>query len=110
MAMEITGVANAAQTIQDPRFARATPQVPESDPPKDVKDVDIGVAIQKLTQVSLAFNRRLQFSVNDKLNEVVVKVIDKETDKVIKEIPPRELQIVHERIKEALGLLFDERI
>lgn len=110
MALEISGVTNASQSIQDPRLARPAPQVPDSKPITDVKDVDIAVAIQKLTQVSLAFNRRLQFSINDELNQVIVKVIDKETDKVIKEIPPRELQIVHERIKEALGLLLDERI
>jgi flagellar protein FlaG len=105
MAMEITGVANASQPIQDPRPARPVVYTQETAPNRDVKD-----AIQKLTQVGLAFNRRLQFSVNDKSNEVVVKVIDEETDKVIKEIPARELQIVHERIKEALGLLIDERI
>ncbi len=98
--MEITGV--AAQTLQDPRQARLAPQAQNS--------AEIAATIQKLTKVGLAFDRRLQFSVDDKSNEVVVKVIDQETEKVIKEIPSRELQIVHERIKEALGLLFDERI
>ena len=43
-------------------------------------------------------------------SDVVVKVIDRETDTVIKEIPPRELQIVHARIREALGALFDVQI
>ena len=105
MAMEITGVANAIQSIQDPRPARPAIHAQETVPAQDVKD-----AIQKLIQIGLAFNRRLQFSVDDKSNEVVVKVIDQETEKVIKEIPARELQIVHERIKEALGLLIDERI
>jgi flagellar protein FlaG len=40
----------------------------------------------------------------------VVKVIDADTDKVIREIPPAELQHVHERIREVIGILFDERV
>ncbi len=62
-----------------------------------------------LVEVSAAFNRRLSFRVNEKLGQVVVKVIDVNTDKVIREIPPEELQHVHERIREVIGLLFDER-
>ena len=41
---------------------------------------------------------------------MVVKVIDKETDKVIKELPSGELQRLHVRIREAIGLLIDEEI
>ena len=60
--------------------------------------------------VSRAFNRRLKFSINEELNQVVVKVIDKETDKVIKELPSREIQRLHVAIREAIGLLIDEVI
>ncbi|MCK7577239.1 MAG: flagellar protein FlaG [Chromatiales bacterium] len=49
------------------------------------------------------------FALNEKLDQVVVKVIDSDTDKIIKEIPPAELQHVHERIREVIGILFDER-
>ena len=60
--------------------------------------------------VSRAFNRRLKFSVNRELNQVVVKVVDKATDKVIKELPSEEVQRLHVRIREAIGLLIDEEI
>ncbi|MBT3274732.1 MAG: flagellar protein FlaG [Spirochaetales bacterium] len=56
------------------------------------------------------FNKRLRFSINEELNQVVVKVIDSQTDKVIKEIPPAVLQRLHVRIREAIGLLVDEII
>jgi len=59
-------------------------------------------------RIGLAFNRRLQFVVDHNSNQVIVKVIDKETDKVIKELPPEELQRLHRNLKEAIGLLFDE--
>jgi flagellar protein FlaG len=43
-------------------------------------------------------------------NQVIVKVIDKNTDKVIKELPPEELQRMHNNVRDALGILFDERV
>jgi len=60
-----------------------------------------------LERVGLVFNRKLQFVVDHNSNEVIVKVIDKETDKVIKELPPEELQRLHNRISETIGFLFD---
>jgi len=70
---------------------------------------DLGALTADLERVSAAFNRRLSFSINEKLGQVVVKVIDADTDKVIKEIPPEELQRVYERIREVIGLLLDEK-
>jgi flagellar protein FlaG len=61
-----------------------------------------------LERVSLAFNKKLQFVVDHRSNEVIVKVIDKATDKVIKELPPEELQRMHSKLKETIGFLFDE--
>jgi flagellar protein FlaG len=69
---------------------------------------DLRTAIRDIQRVSEAFNRRLSFSINEKLGQVVVKVIDNDTDKVVREIPPTELQHVYERIREAIGLLFDK--
>jgi flagellar protein FlaG len=80
--------------------AAAAPQV---EVPRDLKS-----AIRDLQRVSEAFNRRLSFSLNEKLGQVVVKVIDNDTDKVVREIPPTELQHVYERIREVIGLLFDK--
>lgn len=61
-----------------------------------------------LQGIGQVFNRRLQFEVDQNSNQVIVKVIDKETDKVIKELPPEELQRLHKHIKQAIGLLYDE--
>lgn len=71
---------------------------------------DIDSVASKLDDVSSIFNRKLKFSVDREFGDVVVKVIDTTTDKVIKELPPEALQRLHVRIQEALGLLFDETI
>jgi len=61
-------------------------------------------------ELEKTFNRKLQFIVDHNSKDVIVKVIDKETDKVIKVIPPEELQRLHKNIKEAIGLMFDEMV
>jgi flagellar protein FlaG len=60
--------------------------------------------------VSLAFNKRLKFVVDHQSHEVTVKVIDEETDKVIKVLPPEELQRLHSRLRETIGFLLDEMV
>jgi flagellar protein FlaG len=71
---------------------------------------DLGAAAADMEQVSLAFNRRLKFVVDHQSHEVTVKVIDPETDKVIRILPPEELQRLHGKIRETIGFLFDQRV
>jgi flagellar protein FlaG len=52
---------------------------------------------------------RCEFSYNDEINRVAIKVVDSETDEVIKEIPPEETLKVIEKIWEIAGLVVDER-
>jgi len=74
-----------------------------SHPPQELKQ-----AAADIERVSLTFNKKLQFVVDQKSHEVIVKVIDKDTDKVIKVLPPEELQRLHRKLKETIGFLFDE--
>jgi len=71
---------------------------------------DPEVYLKDIVTITNIFNRKLKFFVNHSTNQVVVKVIDGETDKVIKEIPPEALQRLHSRMREAIGLLIDEEI
>ena len=71
---------------------------------------DIHRVAADMEQVSQTFNRKLQFVVDQRSQEVIVKVIDKNTDKVIKVLPPEELQRLHRKLKETIGLLFNEKV
>jgi flagellar protein FlaG len=85
-----------AATVKQPATSKTKPQIHST--------------AADLEKIGLVFNRKLQFIVDHDSNEVTVKVIDKETDKVIKELPPEELQRLHSDLKEAIGFLFDERV
>jgi flagellar protein FlaG len=63
-----------------------------------------------LERISHAFNKKLQFVVNHESNQVTVKVIDGNTDKVIKVLPPEELQRLNTKLNEDIGFLFDAKV
>lgn len=114
MSLDVTAV-NAAPLIPVPPKAQSQErpaqgaEKPKEDLMKTPPPVSMRSLLKDLAEVSAAFNKRLSFSVNEKLDMVVVKVIDTETDKIIREIPAAELQHVHERIREVIGILFDEK-
>jgi flagellar protein FlaG len=73
--------------------------------PPEIDKTQLKVALDNIIR-----NTRFQYVLKDELDYFVVRIIDKNTDKVIREIPSKELQKVHESINQALGLLFDELI
>ncbi len=52
---------------------------------------------------------RCEFSYHDKVNRVSIKVMDIETNEVIREIPPEETLEMLQKLWEVAGLLVDER-
>ena len=54
-------------------------------------------------------NRSLRFKIHERLNEVIVKVVDSKTEEVIREIPPEKLLDMFANMLELAGLLVDER-
>tara|TARA_R100000935_G_scaffold37634_2_gene58692 strand:+ start:783 stop:1199 length:417 start_codon:yes stop_codon:yes gene_type:complete len=55
-------------------------------------------------------NRSLQFSVDDKSGDTVIKVIDSETDELIRQIPAEELLVVRSSLEEYRGMLLEMRV
>lgn len=61
-----------------------------------------------LNSAANALDKRIAFSFNEKINRVVLKVINTENNEVVREIPPRELVRVYEHIHELIGMFVDE--
>ena len=53
---------------------------------------------------------QLDFSVHKKTGETVVKVVDKDTGKLIRQIPPQELLDLADKLKDMMGILFDKQV
>jgi flagellar protein FlaG len=116
MGMEIPGILKS-NPVQDVllKEARILPdrqprQVDLPAEPKKLSRQEIELQAKALEKTFLAFNRRVVLSVNETINQVIIKVVDTDTDKVIKEIPAEEVQHLIAKIKETIGLLVDEKI
>ena len=96
----LRSTSEALQTAEKTAHAQDSSQDPDK----------VRKVVEQIQNISNMFDRKLQFSISNELNEVIVKVIDSNTDKVIREIPSAEIQKLQIRIKETLGLLFDESI
>ena len=93
-----------------PKGNAQTSSSAQTSPPELPVNVDIREVLKNLEKIISQFNRRFEFVADDSIDRIVVKVIDKQTDKVIKEIPPVEIQHLLARLKEMMGLLVNEQI
>jgi flagellar protein FlaG len=121
MATDISNTLFASAMAPQPVFhpavepRRTTPTVPQPAPESSFKQTildpkEIQAAVAQMNDFAKAMNHRLSFSIDNETHDVIVKVVDAETDKVIRELPPAELQKLHKSIKEAVGLLINKLI
>ena len=66
--------------------------------------------VDALNQLSLTKNTSLQFEKYEKLDRMIVRVVDRETEEVIKEIPPEEFLDMISSMLEFAGLIIDTKI
>jgi flagellar protein FlaG len=99
-----------AEQASSSRKRRAVLEQDQQEKTVRLSEKDAEAYLKDILRMSSLFDRKLKFVLNRDLGTVVVKVVDRETDKVIKEIPPEALQRLHRRMKEAIGLLIDEEI
>ncbi|MEN6460770.1 MAG: flagellar protein FlaG, partial [Syntrophomonas sp.] len=81
---------------------------------KRISEEDLQNAANVMNEAMKISNYHLQFKVHKDSGRVQVKVIDSDTDKVIKEIPPDKVLECSAKIKEMLdhmaGILIDQII
>lgn len=76
---------------------------------EELSNAFVEKAIDKANYTFEIQNRSLRFKIHERTNEVIVKVIDSETQEVIREIPPEKLLDMFANMLEMAGLLVDER-
>lgn len=72
---------------------------------KDLKD-----AASKVQDYLSDMNISLDFHVEDKTGELVVKVVNRDTGDVIRQIPPEALVKLRQKLEELRGVLFDGKV
>ena len=76
---------------------------------KPVSEDQLNKAVDKANKSFQTFDRRFEVSVHDRLNAIMVKVIDSTNDEVIREIPAKKLLDMVANMLEIAGVLIDKR-
>ncbi len=107
-----TTAAPASFTLRDAQFISSN-QVSTRDESVEEKNGATAVSVETANSAAQAFKlfvqdiqRNLDFSVDDSSGQVVVKVIDGESGKLIRQIPSEELLRLSERLEDMRSLLF----
>ena len=66
--------------------------------------------IQELQRVADSLDRKVKFNVNQELGQVVVKIVDPYTDKVLREIPSVDMQELRVTMRQTIGMIIDESV
>lgn len=68
--------------------------------------------ISDIQNIAQMMNRKIQFSMDYENSEMIVRIIDKETQEVIRQLPAEELRDLHRKLKESaemLGFVIDAK-
>ena len=67
-------------------------------------------AIENANKALKGADKRFEFSIHEGTKEIMVKVINDETDEIIREIPPEKILDMVAKMWEMAGLLVDRKI
>lgn len=66
-------------------------------------------AIERATRAILGGNRKFEFSIHEKTKQIMIKVINSDTNEIVREIPPEKILDMVATMWEMAGLIVDER-
>ncbi len=90
---------------EQPKQVYADPTATESITPERIHNI-----LQALRSYAESAQRDLKFLIDEGTGQIVVQVIAKEDDKVIREIPSEALIELEARIEEMTGVLFSQSV
>ncbi|MEW6540701.1 MAG: flagellar protein FlaG [Bacillota bacterium] len=70
---------------------------------------ELATAVESVNRALYARNRSFDFSVHEPTKEIIVRVMNTETNEVVKEIPPEDILDLVAKLWEMAGLFVDER-
>ena len=76
---------------------------------KQLKPDQISNIIKTINNNIQSLNQGIRFSYNENIKSLVVNVVNLETGKVIRQIPPKDIINLQKKMSEVMGLIFDNK-
>jgi len=76
------------------------------------KGAELGAAeiAKSMNEIASVFNTSLSFFVDKPTGKTVIRVMDKNTNQVVRQIPPEQMLKLIRRMRDVMGLLLDVQI
>jgi flagellar protein FlaG len=97
-----------ASSANTSRQAEDTSKYSLSASKEEAQPTNLNSTVDEMNAEFAARNSTIRFRVDQESKDVIVSVVDKTSDEVIREIPPEEVVRMRERLKEMAGLLLEE--
>jgi flagellar protein FlaG len=97
---------SVAQYIRD--YEPPVMNLPRSISGNEISETTISRVIHEANKALSPTNFRLTYNIHETTNNVMVTVIDRDTDEVLREIPPESKLDIVAKMLEFAGILFDE--
>ena len=106
----VSGDSAAAATRRATASTPAAQDVAKtSEPQEEPSEETLTAAIGSVEEYIKPFNNKLEFSVDDDIDRVVVKVVDKETEDVILQIPSEDMIAIAKALDNIKGLFIKQQ-
>jgi flagellar protein FlaG len=104
-------MAGSSATASAPRPVNESSQAgPAPGGGAPVSTAELKQAVEQMQGQLDSMNISLQFSVyGDNDNKIAVKVVNRDTGKVIREIPAKEVQALQDKMSELVGMILDHK-
>ncbi|WP_041075897.1 flagellar protein FlaG [Thermotoga caldifontis] len=88
--------------------------VEESSRKQEEDNVDLSKTMESLRKtfekLSRFFKTEAQFTIERELNMIIIKIKDRETGEIVRQIPPEVAVKIAKNLQELMGILFDEKV
>jgi len=70
----------------------------------------VAKAVERANELARSLSRKLSFSYDDRINKVIVRVMEGDSDKLVRQIPAEEMIRLSVRMDEIMGMLIDQDV
>lgn len=93
----------------DNKIKKVQPQFKLDNQNTGLSKQELEKAVEQSNKLIFKDDNRFEFKIHERTGRIMVKLVDKETDEIIKEIPPEKILDLVASIWDLVGILIDER-
>ncbi|HRX16008.1 MAG TPA: flagellar protein FlaG [Spirochaetota bacterium] len=107
-------LSNTINRLSEPKVAPLHPVAEinlhdNSEPSGESRIENMSNVIDTLNKAAGSIDSRVSFQYNDKTKRIVMRIMDPETNELVRQVPTKEMIRLLERINEVTGVFLDEK-